>query len=437
MSDSTNQIVLIAVCLLISALSSALETALTSIPEARARQLFEEKGHRWMRLWIDIPERILATLLVTNNVVNILAASLMTDLALRLGTERAVAIATGVMTFLVLIFGEITPKTLARRYAAEFAPVGMPFIVAVYYALYPLVRALAVIPHKLQGLFSPGGVVEPRPAMTSEELEFQIDLGLRQGIIDRDRSELLSRVLEFGDIITREVMVPRMHVVAIPDDASRDEVLQIIVESEHSRIPVYRGSLDEIVGIVYARTLLADIQAGRVKGAFDLRRYIKPPFYVPELMKISRLLREFQRRKVHLAVVVDEFGGTAGVVALEDVVEEIVGEIQDEADVEEGRLRVLSDGTVIADASLTLRDLEDKLKVNFPEEIDYHSLGGFVTATAGRVPPVGSVVLWGGLRFTVRAGDERHVTRVEIARVPESGVGPGAAMEVQDGPDRH
>jgi putative hemolysin len=252
-------------------------------------------------------------------------------------------------------------------------------------------------------------------------------------VLDREKGSLLTSVLEFTDTVTREIMVPRLNVTAIPIDATRDQVLKIIVESEHSRIPVYDGAIDEIVGILYVKTLMADIEAVAASGApFDIKRYVKPPFFVPELMKISRLLREFQRRKVHLAVVVDEFGGTAGVVALEDVVEEIVGEIQDEQDVEEARVKQLADGTVVADAGVHLRDLEEMLGVDFPDELDYDSLGGFVTAQAGRVPPVGSVVLWGGLRFTVRAADERRVRRVDILRVPDAPTAAERKKEVSD-----
>src|SRR5205807_7165247 len=155
---------------------------------------------------------------------------------------------------------------------------------------------------------------------------------------------------------------------------------------------------------------------------FQLVNYLKKPFFVPEVMKVSRLLTEMQRRKTHLAIVVDEFGGTSGIVTLEDVVEEIVGEIHDESDVEEKRLKVLSDGVVLADAQVSIRDLEEHLGVEFPEGGDYETLGGFLTATAGRVPPPGSLVVWGGLTFTVKAADDRRVQKVEIARKPAPGI---------------
>lgn len=414
----STEILAIVACLVASAFVSASETALTALSEARARQLHEEEERKLLRFWLNEPGRVLATLLLVNTIVNTLSAALMTELVGKLQLPNAVAIATGLMTFLLLTFGEITPKTLARQYASTFAPLAMPVIMVFYYLFHPLVTALGAIPTSVQRLIHAQGGDEPRPSITSEEIEYMIDLGVREGVLDEDRSELLTSVLEFADTVTREIMVPRTHVVALSVASSREEVLEVVHESEHSRIPVFTESIDEVIGVLHVRSLLADLRGGVLDTEdFDIHRYLHEPFFVPEQMKISRLLREFQRRKIHLAIVVDEFGGTAGVVALEDVVEEIVGDIQDELDVEEGRVRLLPDGSWIADASITLRDLEDHLGIDFPDELDFDSLGGFVIATAGTVPPVGSVLMWDGLRFTVRQGDERHVSKVEIARV--------------------
>src|SRR5712672_3495004 len=178
--------------------------------------------------------------------------------------------------------------------------------------------------------------------------------------------------------------------------------------------------MDEVRGILYVKLMLADLRKGLDPAHFQIAKYVKRPFFVPEVMKVSRLLTEMQRRKTHLAIVVDEFGGTSGIVTLEDVVEEIVGEIHDESDVEEKRIKVLADGVVLADGSVPLREVEEHLGVEFPEGGDYETLGGFLTATAGRVPPPGSLVVWGGLTFTVKQADDRRVLKVEIARKPEN-----------------
>ncbi len=232
-------------------------------------------------------------------------------------------------------------------------------------------------------------------------------------------------------------MVPRTRMVAIERDVPPDELVRVITENPYSRMPVYEGSIDHVVGILIVREIVGELRHGEV----ELHRHVKPAYFVPEGMKISRLLKEMQRRRTHLAVVVDEFGGTSGLVTLEDVLEEIVGEIQDEADMETARVKEVAPGVWLVDAAIPLHELEGFLNqrpapeagaagerepIRFPEGGDYETLGGFVTATAGRVPPVGAILNWDGLTLTVRAGDERRVTRVEIAR-RAAAPGPGIA----------
>lgn len=422
MNTYSTHIIAILAGLVASAFASGSETALTALGEPRARQLYENGKHS-MKLWLDFPDRVLATILLINTLVNTLSAAIMTDLMMKLFASNGIALATGLMTLLTLAFGEVTPKALARAAATTWGPIAMPLIRLCYLMTKPLVVALVAAPRGLQRAFRGPEDLQKKSTITPEEIEYMIDLGVREGILDQDKSELLTSVLDFGNIVAREMMVPRMKVVAVAANAPLEEVLRVIDESEHSRIPAYENSIDEVVGILHVKSFLAKMQAGKLAEPFDLHRSLTPPFFVPEMMKAGRLLREFQRRHTHLAVVVDEFGGTAGVVTLEDVVEEIVGDIQDELDVEEGRVKLLADGRIVADAAITLRDLEDHLELEFPEEADYDSLGGFVTHLAGKVPPTGSVVLWGGMRFTVKAGDERRVARVEISKI----VAPSAA----------
>jgi CBS domain containing-hemolysin-like protein len=246
-------------------------------------------------------------------------------------------------------------------------------------------------------------------------------------VLDEVKEELLNSVLEFADLLVKEIMVPRTKVIALDHAASYEEVMRTINENEHSRLPVYEESIDNVLGVVNIKDILKDVRHGLKPEQFQLDKYLRPPFFVPELMKISRLLKEFQKRKMHLALVVDEFGGTSGIVTLEDVVEEIVGEIQDEHDVEEKPIKQIAPNRYLADASLNLRELEDLLGVAFPEEGDYETLGGFLTATAGKVPPPGALVAWNGLSFIVRAGDERRVLKVEIhGKAPEEAPAPPA-----------
>ena len=417
---STWQWVALVVGLLLSAFFSSSETALTALGEARVRHLIESGGWRgaMLKLWERHPDRILSTLLLGSTLVNVGLGSLAATIAIDLGLERSLAVVTGATTVLLLVFGEITPKTFAKRHASGAALALIPLVVLFYWLLWPFAWLFVQIPRAIARAMGLGEA--PAESVTSQELEYLIEQGAKHGSLDETKEQLLSSVLAFTETMVKEIMIPRTQVVAIEDGAGYDEVMKTVEETELSRIPVYRGSLDEVIGILYVKLLLVDVRKGIDPAKFQLQKYLKPPFFVPQVMKVSKLLTEMQRRKTHLAVVVDEFGGTSGIVTLEDVVEEIVGEIHDESDVEEKRIKVLSDGVVMADGSVPLRELEEHLGVDFPEEGDYETLGGFLTATAGRVPPPGSLVVWGGLTFTVKQADDRRVLKVEIARKPET-----------------
>jgi CBS domain containing-hemolysin-like protein len=446
--------------LLGSAFCSGTETALTALGDARARRLHEGGGRRARMLsaWIDHPERVLSTLLIVNTLVNVgagaLAGSIAADLVIGHPAWNATtvfAVATAATTVVVLFLGEIVPKTVGKRHPVRISLLSIPVVRIIGLLLWPLSIAATRATSMLVGLF--GGSAAKGPTVTSEEIEYLIEMGSREGVLDEVKEELLNSVLEFADRVVREIMIPRTRMAALDREATPEELLRVVRENPYSRMPVYEGSIDNVVGILLMRDVIPALAAAQPEKV-SLQQFLKAPFFVPEQMKISRLLKEMQRRKTHIAIVVDEFGGTSGLVTLEDVVEEIVGEIQDEADVESSPVKSLSEGVWLADASVPLHDLEAvlnerpeggargdadarALEVKFPEEGDFETLGGFVTANAGRVPPVGAVIAWDGLTFVVRAGDERRVTRVEIARatVPDAGASraPAAAQPAARG----
>jgi CBS domain containing-hemolysin-like protein len=430
-----------------SAFCSGTETALTALGDARARQLRDAGGRRarMLSVWIDHPERVLSTLLIGNTLVAVgagaLAAAIADGLAHGMGwsTATTVAVTTAVTTAVILFAGEIVPKTLAKRHPVRIALSAIPVVRVLAAVLWPVTSAVQRATDVAVRLL--GGAAEPSPSVTGEEIEYLIEMGTKEGVLDEVKEELLNSVLEFADRIAKEIMVPRTRMVAIDRAAPPDELFRIVTENPFSRMPVYEGSVDNVVGILLVREIIGEVRRGGSQP-FALDRYLKKPFFVPEQMKISRLLKEMQRRRTHLAVVVDEFGGTSGLVTLEDCLEEIVGEIQDEADVESAPVKALAPGVWLADGAVPIHDLEAFLndgragegegapqppEIRFPEEGDYETLGGFVTATAGRVPPVGAIVTWDGLTFTVRAGDERRVAKVEIARRSETPQTPGAS----------
>ncbi len=417
-----------------AAFCAGAETALTALGDVRARKLRDAGGRRaeLLGLWIEQPERVLSTLLIGNTLVSIgagaLSASIAHDLAAqgRWSAATAVAASATVATVLVLFFGEIVPKTLAKRSPARAALATIPFLRLLAAVLWPVSTAVTRAAVPVVRLL--GGKSAPHPGVTGEEIEYLIEMGTKEGVLDEVKEELLNSVLEFADRVAKEIMIPRTRVVAVDRDAPPDELLRIVTENPYSRMPVYSGSIDEVVGILLVRDIVAQVKEGRPAAMLER---LKPAFFVPEQMKISRLLKEMQRRRTHMAVVVDEFGGTSGIVTLEDVIEEIVGEIQDEGDVEIAPVKALAPGIWLADGAIPLHDLEAFLndasqagtgagasgrgEIRFPEQGDYETLGGFVTATAGRVPAVGALVTWDGLDFTVRAADERRVAKVEIA----------------------
>jgi CBS domain containing-hemolysin-like protein len=430
----TSQWILAAFFLVASAFCSGTETALTALGEARARQLRDAGGRRggMLGVWVDEPERVLSTLLIGNTLVNVgagaLAGSIGAAAAAAAGWSggSTVAATTAVATAVILFFGEIVPKTVAKRNPVRVSLLAIPVVRAVAAVLWPVSTAVTAATSALVGRVGGGA---PAPSITSEEIEYLIDLGTKEGVLDEVKEELLNSVLEFADRVAKEIMVPRTRMVAIDRSVSPDELVRIVTENPFSRMPVYDGTMDEVVGVLLVREIIGEVRRWPERG-FALERFLKKPFFVPEHMKISRLLKEMQRRRTHLAIVVDEFGGTSGLVTLEDCLEEIVGEIQDEADAEAAPVKAIASGVWLADAGVALHDLEAFLnerpageegagaraEIRFPEQGDYETLGGFVTAVEGRVPPVGSLVAWDGLTFTVRAGDERRVSKVEIAR---------------------
>ncbi len=421
MSPELTDILLILGCLALSAFFAASETALTALGTAKTRQIVEASGGRHsLRVWLRAPERVLTSLIIGGTFANVGASAIATDLVSRFGVHFAVALSTGAITLALLTFGEITPKTAAKAHSERIARLVMPVVVVVQALLYPLAIVFVEIAHLSIRVF--GAEAKPkRPAVTSEEIEYLIGLGSKEGVLDKVKQELLTSVLDFSNLIVKETMLPRTRMVAIEKEAPANELIRVINESTHSRIPVYQGTIDNIVGILHVKDLVSDLMASEPWPAdFRLDKYVRPAFFVPEVMKISRLLREFQRRRTHLAIVVDEFGGTSGLVTMEDVIEEIVGEIDDEYDVREKPVKTISAGVFLADGAVPLRELEPHLGIEFPEGGDYETLGGFLTATAGKVPPAGSVIVWRGITFTVRASDEKRVTKVEISKKPET-----------------
>jgi magnesium and cobalt exporter, CNNM family len=413
---------------LFSAVFSGMETALTSLTAIRARQIMEESGRhrRILQAWVDDSNHVLMTLLVGNNVFNITASSLATDIARRvlekMGMEGSrgigIALAVGAMTFLVLVFGELAPKTYAKHNTERFLVLA-PIVLVSGKIFGVVAKALSFLTIPIvKGI---GGETEGTQEVTGKDIEYMIRVGSESGGLDEEQQELLQSAIEFSGTFVREVMIPRTEIVAYDLDDSVELLYQAIRKQQFSRYPVFKDDLDNIVGIFYARDLLAHRLSAATDDAQapDIGGMLHAPYLIPESKKIHDLLNEFQAKKIHLAVVVDEFGGTAGIVTMEDLLEELVGEIQDEFDVDEQFVKELSSKRHIVNARIEVDDLKDALGIELPDDPTFTTLGGFLIAQAGVIPEKGSRFPFENFQFVVRDRDERRIKTVEVIQVSE------------------
>ncbi len=384
--------VAIAVLVLLAAFFAASEGALISISRLRALSM-QEKGlprARDVLLLVEDRQRFLTTVLVANTLVLLGAESLATWLAIELGIPQAALVATLVMALLVLLFGEIIPKTIAvadsERWAVRLA---MPMR-AVAWLLSPFVRLMLWV---TVFLLRPFGV-DRRTSLfvTEEDIRTLVDVGAEQRVIEEEEREMIHSVIEFGDTIVREVMTPRPSMIAISVEDSARRALDVVIAEGYSKLPVFEESRDDIVGVVHDRELLVALANGTLAQQ-SLRAFMRPAIHVPETKKIAELLREMQRDKFSMSIVVDEYGGTAGIVTMEDLLEEIVGEIRDEHDEDEQEpIHVVGVGEAVVEAATNIEDVNAKLGIDLPTE-EFETIGGYTVGLFGRLPGEGEEVV--------------------------------------------
>lgn len=399
---------------IVSALTSATETAVTSVNRIKIKQKAEEglSSAKILENLLTHPGRFLATVLFLNNLVNIAAAAMATRTAERVGLPYPAAIATGVMTFIILVFGELSPKTLAVQKADTLALALAKPLNIIDKFFYPLVRILIIIANLL---LTPFGIKTMRqgPFVTEDEIRTMVSVGEEEGVIQEEEREMIDSIFEFGDTIVKEVMVPRMDVVSAEKNTPVSKILRLVLHEGFSRIPIYEKTIDNVIGVVYARDLLLHYSKG--EPDFPLSKLIRPAYYVPETKKVIDLLKELQRRKTHMAIVVDEYGGTAGVITIEDLLEEIVGEIFDEYDLEEVLIEQIDDNNIRVDAKVDLDEINEILGIDLPEA-EYESIGGFVFDLFGKIPAAGEKIDYNNLTFTVEQVVRRRISKILITK---------------------
>ncbi|MGI6457670.1 MAG: hemolysin family protein [bacterium] len=417
------QVVFFLICLVVSAFFSGSETALTSMTKLRIKRLYSEGDTTYQKLegWLHDPNRYLATILVGNNFVNILASVLSANITERLiriffqdvGHTVAIssALAVGVTTFLLLVFGEIVPKTYSKEHAASIAFRVVGPLDVMYKFLRPLIGIFLYISNTFIRLTG-GAAVKEVPLLTEEDVLALIEMSEKEGLLEEEERDMIHSIFDFGDTMVKEIMTPRVDLLALSVETPFEEILKKVNEWGHSRIPIYEQELDHIVGILYVKDLLRVTHPDK----FNLQTFTRTPLFIPKTKKVSDLLQTFKKEKNHMAIVVDEYGLTAGVVTIEDILEEIVGDIQDEYDVEEVGFEWQEDGSIVADAKLDLDILAEELDVEFPEE-DVETLGGFISSLAGTVPKVNEEVVHDSLKFVILDSDERKINRVKVQRM--------------------
>ena len=339
------------------------------------------------------------------------AALLAADLArrLELSLSLLLVVESIVVTTVVLLFGEIMPKLLAIRHTAAFARLARGPVKLLVMVLYPLGSLIYGLTHLVTRLL---GIRPERMFTSEEELKDLAEVGYDRGTLAQSETEIIHSIFEFGDTAVHEIMTPRVDVLALEARSGLEEVLELIRTRQVSKIPIYKEAIDDIRGILFAKDILPYVNGPHPD--VNLLRLSRPPFFVPESKRVVSLLQDFKDRRTNVAIVVDEFGGTAGLVTLEDVVEEVLGELRDPFDLEEVEVRPIGQDEFLVDAGVALDDLGDRLPHAFPDDRDYDTLGGFLFDRFDRIPSVGQWILDGGRRFTVKALEGNRIAKVHI-----------------------
>ena len=430
MDDPLNLIILIfeVITLLgfiiLSAFFSGTETALFSLNKLQLKKMQKEEESNWqvksiIRL-LDDPQRTLISILIGNMFVNIAASSLATYLAIKLIGNIGVGIASGIMIFTILVFGEIVPKSLAVANAEIISKRIARPIEIISTGLFPLIKVFKAVISALYYFFGKKSVREKKE-ITEEDLITLIDAGKDEGVIEEEENEMIRNIFEFGDTMVKEVMIPRVDMACIPSDTKLGLILKLIKKMGHSRIPVYEETIDNIIGILYAKDLLGIYEQWYAsKDKFSLKEIIRKTYFVPENKKIDELLDIFQKDRIQIAIAIDEYGGTAGLVTMEDVVEEVVGEIIDEYDKEIKLFEITEDNTVIADGNISIEKINHILNIEIPEN-DFETLGGFIFDLLGRVPKKGEKIKYQNFQVVIERVAKNRIKRVKIVKdLPKS-----------------
>ena len=397
-----NQIIILIVLLALSGFFSSAETSLFSISRTRIRYLAKEDD-RFFKLiekMRENPHKLLTTILIGNNIVNVGAAALATSVVMDLFPNHAVGLATGIMTFLILVFGEVIPKSLATRNNVLIAKIAIYPIYWCSLLFFPILIILNFIPKVTEQ-------IQKTPKVTEEELLTFVEVVEEEGGIEEEEKELIHNIFEFDDTNASEIMTPRADMFVIDADEAID--LESIAKSGFTRIPVIEGDIDHVIGLLNIKDLFLKLASGSDNA--DVREIMKEPYFIPENKKLDRLLHQFKSRKLHMAIIVDEHGGVSGLITLEDALEEIVGEIRDETDKEEPHIVERKDREWVVLGKTDIDEVNDEIGMDIPDTRDYDTFSGYVLDNIGRIPKEKEQITIGAYIITVEELDRNRINR--------------------------
>ncbi|WP_070000800.1 hemolysin family protein [Cellulosilyticum sp. I15G10I2] len=409
------QITILIILLGFSAFFSASETALMSISKIDVRHMVEQdiKGAKLLSRLLEDPNKMLGAILVGNNLVNIAASSLATVIAIDLFKDTAsglgIGIATGVMTLLILVFGEITPKSLSNAHAHEVAILVSKPILLLVFLTNPIVKILMGTTHFIIKLFG-GNADESKPFITADELRTIVTVSHEEGVLEDEEKKMIYNVFDFGDSYAKDVMIPRTDMIAININDTYEDILNLYKEEHFSRMPVYEESQDNIIGILYIKDLI--IQSFD-PNHFKVNAFLREVYFVHEYKRIDELFKEMRAQKIGIAIVLDEYGGTSGLVTMEDLIEEIVGDIDDEYDITEDDIIQIDDGEYLVDATCRISEVNEYLSLDITSQ-EFDSIGGFIIGLLDRFPTEGEQVIYQTTTFIVEETSNNRINKLRI-----------------------
>jgi putative hemolysin len=413
----TLYLVLLIVCLLLSAFFSGSETAFISLQKIRVRHLVDTKvrGAKRVSKMMEQPEKFLSTVLLGNNLVNTAAAALATFLAIRIwGEQWGVLIATIAITILLLIFCETTPKTIATRHAERLSLTFVGLIEAISWLFTPFVVVLSWIASGFSKMF--GGTPVPKSLASEEEIRTMISVGHKEGTVEEEEATMLHKVFDFGNRPVLEVMVPRTEVVWITKGTTIVDFLKLYAENPLSRFPVYEDNLDNVIGILAVKDILMAQAKGQINDKSTIDDLIRPAYFTPETKRVSELFAEMKDKNYRITVVVDEFGGTAGIVSLSGLMEEIVGPVGDELATIEKEYESINEYTFQVDGGMRVEEANEEMGLGLPEGEDYETVAGFVLELLGHIPKEGERLKYKKLRIVITEMRGMKIEKIRLTK---------------------